>query len=124
MMCHRSGIPEADTPEISPSKKRKKNNMTTEKATLILADWLNTGTIDVSSERVCEQVYGLMAAAVSQGEAWDWAAAEKHLHAAYQVLGVAPIGTGYEWHKGSHAIQVAAGLQRGRAHVSRDGQRK
>jgi hypothetical protein len=92
---------------MKPEKKRKKN-MTIEKATLILADWLNTGTIDMSSQRVCEQVYGLMAAAVAQGEAWNWTAAEKHLHKAYQVLGALPIGSGYDWHKGCHPIQIAA----------------
>lgn len=82
--------------------------MNTEKATLILADWLNTGTIDISSMTTCDEVYGLMAAAVNQGREWNWSAAEKHLHNAYRVLGAEPVGTGYQWHCGQHPIQIAA----------------
>jgi hypothetical protein len=82
--------------------------MTTEKATEILAEWLNTGVVNSNHKRTVSGIDGLMAAAVSQGRAWNWGEAEKHIHAAYHMLGAEPTGTGYEWHKGNHAIQLTA----------------
>ena len=72
-----------------------------------MADWMETGTMGAPIE-VCQRVYAYLAAAVAQGEAWNWGQAEKNLRAAYRCLGAEPVGTGYDWHCGRHPIQIAA----------------
>ena len=76
--------------------------MTTTRATDRLATSYLAGGIDDADV--------WMTRAITAGQKWDWDAAEAALRAAYRALGAEPPGdlSGYHWHLGQTAIQIAA----------------
>jgi hypothetical protein len=79
----------------------------TTQATELLAHILDHGA-DIRSDREYSAA-SCLDAACRHGRAGNWSQAKVALDAAYHALGAWPSpGTGYDWHCGSHPIQVAA----------------
>ena len=78
--------------------------MTTEAATRRLASLMDSG--DRSEED------RLLSMARDYGRANKWGAAERTIAQAYRALGAEPPdATGYDWHCGSHPIQIESARQ-------------